>query len=116
MSFDNPVARRIVAALSGGPGRLVDMLGDGEDAQDLVANGLTLCYAHVLWPAPPTPVTVGPLNAALLDASGGGDMSYRVLSCGTALPFSRGFLASLEAGTPLSPDAAPWADFLRRLG
>jgi hypothetical protein len=37
-----------------------------------------------------------------------------MLTCGTALRFSRTFLASLDAGKPLSPDAAPWAAFLRR--
>lgn len=115
VSFDNPVVRRLVAALADGPRRLADCRDAGDD-KDVVANALTLCCARVLWPATAAPDTTDRLNAALLAIPGeDNEPVYRVLSRATALRFSRAFLAALRDGHPIPPDAEPWAEHLRRM-
>ncbi len=114
VDFDNPVARRLIAAFAGGPRSLADCAREGMDEQDVLANGLTLCCAGLLWPTVATPLETERLNAALFEMPGEKDRyGFRALSCGTALRLSRGVLEALHRGKPLKPEARLWRRFLR---
>ena len=117
VGFDNPVARRIVALLDQGPRKLSNCLEAGADAQDLLANALTLCCAGLIRPVTALPVSVDRLNTVLLDGlDAKTETTFRVLPRGTALRFDGGILVALRDGKP-TPDAVqPWADFLNRMG
>jgi SAM-dependent methyltransferase len=62
LAFDNPVARGLVARLAEGPRRLSACLEPGADAQDLLANALTLCCANFVKPVASQPVAVDRVN------------------------------------------------------
>jgi len=117
LAFDNPVSRGLVAKLSDGPRRLRDCLEPGADAQDLVANALSLCCANQLRPVAGRAVPVDRLNAVLLEAlDAKNETTFRVMPHGTALRFDGQILVALRDGKPLPDTVAPWVEFLQRLG
>jgi len=117
LSFDNPVARKLVATLAEGPRRLRECLEPGADAQDLLANALTLCCAHFVRPVASEPVSVDRVNAALMDQlDAKTETTFRVLPRGPALRFDGQILVALRDGQPLPDSVAPWVEFLRRHG
>jgi SAM-dependent methyltransferase len=116
LAFDNPVARGLVARLAEGPRRLRDCLEPGADAQDLLANALTLSCAHVLRPVAARAADVTRLNAALLEGlDAKTETTFRVMPRGTALRFDGQILVALRDGKPLPDSVAPWVEFLERL-
>jgi SAM-dependent methyltransferase len=116
LSFDNPVARGLVARLAEGPRRLCDCLEPGADAQDLLANALTLCCAGLVRPVAARAVAVDRVNAALLDMlDAKTETTFRVMPRGTALRFDGQLLVALRDGKPLPDSVAPWVEFLQRL-
>jgi hypothetical protein len=117
LAFDNPVARGLVARLAEGPRRLSACLDPGADAQDLLANALTLCCAHFVRPVASQPVAVDRVNAALMDElDASTETTFRVMPRGPALRFDGQILVALRDGKPLPDSVAPWVDFLQRLG
>jgi SAM-dependent methyltransferase len=117
VSFDNPVARRLVASLADGARPLAACLEAGGEHRDIVANALHLCCARMLWPAHATPAPVERLNEGLLGLSKEkGALAYRAFPFGTALRFSRSFLVAMRDGQPVARDAEAWADYVRRFG
>jgi hypothetical protein len=117
LAFDNPVARGLVATLAEGPRRLSDCLAPGADAQDLLANTLTLCCAGVVRPVAARPVAVDRINAALLEElDAKTETTFRVMPRGTALRFDGQILVALRDGKALPDAVAPWVEFLQRLG
>ncbi len=114
-TFDNRVARRIVALLADGSQSLLNCLEVGEDPQDVLANALMLCCARAIWPATAKPASVAHLNEALFEWNRQTDeLAYHALPCGTALRFNRGFLAAWREASPVPPDAEPWIEHLMR--
>jgi hypothetical protein len=117
LAFDNPVARGLVARLAEGPRRLRDCLQPGADAQDLLANALTLCCAGLVRPVASRAVDVDRINAVLLDGlDAKTETTLRVMPRGTALRFDGQILTALRDGKPLPDAVAPWVEFLQRLG
>ncbi len=117
LAFDNPVARGLVATLAEGPRPLSACLAEGVDAQDLLANALTLCCAGVVRPVAGRPVSVDRINAALLEElDAKTETTFRVLPRGTALRFDGQILVALRDGKELPDVVAPWVDFLGRVG
>jgi SAM-dependent methyltransferase len=116
LTFDNPVARGLVARLAEGPRKLGECLAPGADAQDLLANALSLCCAGFLRPVASRAVAVDRLNAVLLDAlDAQTESTFRVMPRGTALRFDGQILVALRDGKPLPDSVAPWVDFLNRV-
>jgi hypothetical protein len=114
VKFDNPVARRLVATLSGGPRRLGDCVEAGDTVQDVIANTLALCCANILSPVAAHATSVERLNSVLLDTlDAKTEATLRVLSCGTAMRFGGQLLTALRADAPTPEDVQPWVDFLR---
>lgn len=115
VTFDNPVARAIVAELARGPASLSACLESGLTAQDLVANVLSLCAGGIVSPSVMPLGDPGQLNVALQD-QGAFDPGTRLvgLACGTALWFGER-LPSAEDDLP-SQDHAHWLDFLQASG
>ena len=117
LAFDNPVARGLVAKFAEGPQRLRDCLEPGADAQDLLANTLTLCCAGLLRPVAARAVDVDRINNALLDGlDASAETTFRVTPNGTAMRFDGQILVALRDGRPLPDTVAPWVEFLKRLG
>jgi len=117
LAFDNPVARGLVAQLAGGPRRLRDCLEAGADAQDLLANALSLACAGLLRPVAARAVAVDRLNTVLLEAlDAKNETTFRVMPHGTALRFDGQILVALRDGKPLPDTVAPWVEFLQRFG
>lgn len=117
LSFDNAVARGLVEKLAGGPRRLADCLDPSGDAQDLLANTLSLCCAGYLRPVASRAVSVDRINAALLDElDAKTETTFRVMPRGTALRFDGQILVALRDGKPLPDAVAPWVELLQRLG
>lgn len=118
VTYDNPVARRIVSMLAHEPRTLADCL-TGPDrtqapaAQDLLANALALCCAGTIAPVSRGRADVAGLNALLLEDAGPGT-AYRVLPFGTAQKFDTRFLVALRDGKEVAPEVRPWADHLLR--
>jgi SAM-dependent methyltransferase len=107
ISFDNAVARTLVASSSIRGCKLRDLPGN---ESDLVANALALCCARGFWPAETSARDMTQLNEALFRNTGG-DAAYYALPFGTALRFSRRFVEALRHGN--TPEAASWNSFLR---
>jgi hypothetical protein len=117
LAFDNPVSRGLVAKLADGPRRLRDCLESGADAQDLVANALSLCCASLLRPVAARAVNVDRLNTVLLEAlDAKNETTFRVMPHGTALRFDGQILVALRDGKPLPETVTPWVEYLKRLG
>jgi SAM-dependent methyltransferase len=117
LAFDNPVSRGLVAKLADGPRRLRDCLESGTDAQDLVANALSLCCASLLRPVAARAVNVDRLNTVLLEAlDAKNETTFRVMPHGTALRFDGQILVALRDGKPLPETVTPWVEYLKRLG
>jgi hypothetical protein len=115
LSFDNPVARKLAAKLAESPRSLSDCLEQGADAQDLLANALTLCCAGLLRPVAGREAAVDRLNAVLLETlDAKTETTFRAMSRGTALRFDGQILVALRDGKPLPEAVAPWVDFLSR--
>jgi hypothetical protein len=113
VKFDNPVARRLVAAFSGEPRRLADCVVGGA-AQDVIANVLALCSANILQPVAAHSARVDRLNAVLLDTlDASSETALRVLPYGTAMRFDGHLLTALRDGKPTPLEVQPWVDFLR---
>jgi len=116
LAFDNPVARGLVAKLAEGPRRLSDCLDPGADAQDLLANALSLCCAGSVRPVASRAVAVDRLNTVLLEAlDAETESTFRVMPRGTALRFDGQILVALRDGKPLPDSIAPWVEFLSRV-
>jgi hypothetical protein len=116
LAFDNPVARGLVARLADGPRRLSECLEPGADAQDLLANALTLCCAGLVRPVASQAVAVDRVNAALLDElDAKTETTFRVMPRGLALRFDGQILVALRDGKKLPDSVAPWVEFLQRL-
>jgi trans-aconitate methyltransferase len=117
LAFDNPVARGLVAKLADGPRRLRDCLAPGADAQDLLANMLSLACAGWIRPVASRAAAVDRLNTVLLEAlDANNETTFRVMPHGTALRFDGQILVALRDGKPLPDKVAPWVEFLQRLG
>jgi SAM-dependent methyltransferase len=117
LAFDNPVARGLVAKLAEGPRTLDDCLDNGADAQDLLANALSLCCAGFIRPVASRAVAVDRLNTALLEAlDAKTESTFRVMPRGTALRFDGQILVALRDGKELPETVAPWVEFLQRCG
>jgi SAM-dependent methyltransferase len=117
LAFDNPVARGLVTKFAEGPQCLGDCLEQGADAQDLLANALTLCCAGLLRPVAARAAAVDRLNATLLEAlDAKSETTFRAMSRGTALRFDGQILVALRDGKPLPEAVAPWVEFLKRFG
>jgi hypothetical protein len=117
LAFDNPVARGLVGQLAAGPRTLGDCLEAGADAQDLLANTLSLCCAGFMRPVASRAVTVDRLNTVLLEAlDAKTESTFRVMPRGTALRFDGQILVALRDGKPLPDSVAPWVEFLKRCG
>jgi hypothetical protein len=110
--FDNPVARGIVGALADGPKRLVQVAGR---AGDLLTNALALASAEVIRPVESGAVPVSAVNAALDERdTEATPLTYRALSCGTALALDDKLRRYLREGRRLPRRLATWPDFLSR--
>ncbi|WP_395014728.1 class I SAM-dependent methyltransferase [Dongia sp.] len=117
LAFDNPVARGLVAKLGAGPRRLQDCLEPGADAQDLLANTLSLCCSGAVRPVAARAAPVDRLNTVLLEAlDANNETTFRVMPHGTALRFDGQILVALRDGKPLPDKVAPWVEFLNRVG
>jgi hypothetical protein len=117
LAFDNPVARGLVAKLAEEPRTLRDCLEPGADAQDLLANALSLCCAGLLRPVAARAAAVDRLNSVLLEAlKAKNESTFRVMPHGTALRFDGQILVALQDGKPLPETVAPWVEFLQRFG
>jgi trans-aconitate methyltransferase len=117
LAFDNPVARGLVAKLAEEPRTLRDCLEPGSDAQDLLANALSLCCAGLLRPVAMRAAPVDRLNTVLLEAlNAKTEATFRVMPRGTALRFDGQILVALRDGKELPEAVAPWVEFLRRFG
>jgi SAM-dependent methyltransferase len=117
LAFDNPVARGLVAKLAEGPRTLGDCLEEGADAQDLLANALSLCCAGFIRPVAAQAVAVDRLNSVLLEAlDAKTESTFRVMPRGTAWRFDGQILVALRDGKPLPDSVAPWVEFLQRCG
>jgi trans-aconitate methyltransferase len=115
LTFDNPVARKLVAQLAEGPRRLADCLEPGDSAQDVLANMLTLCCAGLVRPVASQAAAVERVNAALLEAyDGPGEATFRVFPRGPAMKISAQVLTDWRDGKAPPEKAAPWIDFLQR--
>jgi SAM-dependent methyltransferase len=115
LSFDNPVARAIVAALAEGPRTGAEIAGVAADRQDLVANLLALCCAGAVRPVAAADAPVAALNRAICQRAGGSEeIQHLALRCGTAVwvepAVFRGLLGEAEATEPV---VANWLRFLR---
>jgi hypothetical protein len=114
LKFDNPVARRLVAAFAGGPRRLGDCIAGEDTVQDVIANAMALCCAHILAPVASHAAPVERLNAILLETlDAKTETALRVLPCGTAMRCDGDLLAALRDGRAPRPEFEPWLDFLR---
>ena len=81
--FDNPSARRIVAALAQGPQPLRHL---GQPANDLVANALALASADIIRPVNERDTAVSALNNVLAELDNEAiPLPLRALPSGTAL-------------------------------
>ncbi|GAB2177180.1 class I SAM-dependent methyltransferase [Dongia sp. agr-C8] len=117
LTFDNAVVRGLVAKLADGPRPLRDCLEPSADAQDLLANTLSLCCAGWLRPVAARAAPVDRLNTVLLEAlDAQNETTFRVMPHGTALRFDGQILVALRDGKPLPDKVAPWVEFLQRLG
>jgi len=110
LNFDNPVSRHIVAALSPGPRRLVEITNDSIPSKDLIANVLALSAADAIWPVEANCASVTSINDAIFKRADGPDeIRYVALPFGTAVPASRELLASLKAGvSPMNDEFGSW--------
>jgi SAM-dependent methyltransferase len=115
VSFDNPVAHRIVSALQHGHRSLNACRDAGDTAQDVLANAIALSCAGMISPAAAGRAEVERLNAALLDGPGAETGStFRVTPFATALRFDSSFLSALRDGGEIAEEARPWVEYLRQ--
>jgi len=113
--FDNGAARAVVAGLTPGPRRLVEIPHAGIAAADLLANALALFAANEIRPVGPGSCDVAPLNRVLLDRLDAAQpIAYVALPCGTAVPAGRSMLRALRDGSSPPDVLRPWLDFFRR--
>jgi hypothetical protein len=116
--FDNPTARGMLNRLAKGPATLVELIGRGADADDVLANAMILASAQQIWPVEPGRADVSALNRVVLDRLGSpGEMRLAALACGTAAPLSGPVLADLKAGATSAKGASPaWRAWLAAHG
>ncbi len=115
LTFDNPSARAIVAALGQGPKRLDDISADGSSRAELLASALALCAASEIRPVESTSADVRRLNQALIDhVSGTQPLRFLALPSGTALPVPQTLPSALRGGGAIPDDLVPWSDFFLR--
>jgi SAM-dependent methyltransferase len=100
LNFDNQASRAIVAALTSGPLLLSEVhRRTALDAQDVIANALTLCAAKILMPVEKTRVRVKTVNQAIRDRLGGPEpIELLVLPWGAALAVKSDILRALARG------------------
>jgi SAM-dependent methyltransferase len=117
LAFDNPVARGLAVKLAEGPRTLGDCLAPGADAQDLLANALSLCCAGFIRPVAARAVAVDRLNTVFLEAlDAKTESTFRVMPRGTAMRIDGQILVALRDGKRLPDAVAPWVEFLQRCG
>jgi SAM-dependent methyltransferase len=114
LKFDNPVARRIVTALAGGPCHLSQIAAGEVASQDLIASLIALCCGGAVRPVENGDVPVAALNRLFLDHISDGDpIGYLALPCGTAVKAEAAVLRALRDGQrPDDPTHAGLFDFL----
>jgi len=100
LRFDNEAARGIVTALGDGPRRLAEIAAAcGLDAQDVVANALTLCAAGIVVPVGEHPASVVKLNRAIFARRNESEpINVLALPCGTALHIAGPLWKALQDG------------------
>jgi SAM-dependent methyltransferase len=98
LSFDNPVARKIITALASGarPGNA--FVGTDVFSGDVIANLMTLCCAGAIRPVEPADAPVQRLNHAICDRAGTAEeISFLALPNGTAVRTTTAMLRALGA-------------------
>ena len=110
--FDNPSARRIVAALAQGPQPLRHL---GQPANDLVANALALASADIIRPVNERDTAVSALNNVLAELDNEAiPLPLRALPSGTALELEPALHRYLRKRGRLPRRLSAWPDFLAR--
>jgi hypothetical protein len=110
LAFDNTIARGIVAALAGGPQRLLDMAPAGISMQDLLANLIVLCCAGAVRPVEPRDASVAALNQVIWRrVDGPEEIDHIALPCGTAIRAEPALLRALRDGNHITdPTLSCW--------
>jgi SAM-dependent methyltransferase len=117
LRYDNPVARKIVAALVAGPRTLIDICAEIDlGPQDALANALVLCAADVLRPVERSRIAIRNLNDAIYRRLGGPEeIRYLALPFGTALPIDSTLQSLIKGGESTKKEEGEgheWRDFL----
>ena len=108
--FDNPLARRIVAALAHGPQPLRQL---GEPNSELVTNALALASAGIIRPVNKRDTAVSALNDVLVEFdSEAVPLPFRALPSGTALQFEPALHRYLLKRGRLPRRLRAWPNFL----
>ena len=112
--FDNPLARRIVAALAHGPQPLRQL---GEPNSELVTNALALASAGIIRPVNKRDTAVSALNDVLVEFDSEAiPLPFRALPSGTALQLEPALHRHLRKRGPLPRRLRAWRDFLAQAG
>jgi hypothetical protein len=112
LAVDNAIARDIVAALAGGPQRLLDLAPGGISIQDLLANLIVLCCAGAVRPVEPRHGSVAAVNRLICRrVDGPEEIDHIALPCGTAVRAEPALLRALRDGKRITdPTLACWLD------
>jgi SAM-dependent methyltransferase len=103
LSFDNPIARKIIAALATGARAGNTLIHADVSPEDVIANLTTLCCAGAIRPVEPEDVPVQRLNGTICGRAGTSEeISFLALPGGTAVRTTTAMLRALGA-----PYAAP---------
>jgi SAM-dependent methyltransferase len=98
LSFDNPVARTIVAALATGARAGSALIGADVSSDDIIANLTTLCCAGAIRPVEPEDVPVQRLNRTICGRAGTSEeISFLALPGGTAIRTTTAMLRAFTA-------------------
>ena len=110
--FDNPLARRIVAALAHGPQPL-RQLGEPNHLMETVINALALASAGIIRPVNKRDTAVSALNDVLVEFdSEAVPLPFRALPSGTALQFEPALHRYLLKRGRLPRRLRAWPNFL----
>ena len=115
LTFDNEIARAIIAALATGPKRLADVAADGIARSDALANALVLFAANEIRPVNATVVDVARLNTALADHVGEtDDRRFVALPSGTAVAVASELTRETQDRETEAEGRRRWLNFVER--
>jgi hypothetical protein len=119
LRYDNSIARKVVAALAGGPRPLADISTEFSlPPRDVLANALVLSADGALRPVAQSRTPVSKLNEAIYRRlTGPEEIRFLALPCGTALPIDDVLLSLIKGSETMKKEERnEWQEFLATHG